>query len=53
MGSNGEAVSLKEDEKLELVKNVRKTSKPRSTIIAGLGLPSKLLHLQKKFLYEC
>ncbi|ODM99960.1 4-hydroxy-2-oxoglutarate aldolase, mitochondrial [Orchesella cincta] len=40
MGSNGEAVSLKEDEKLDLVRNVKKMSKPTSTIIAGLGLPT-------------
>lgn len=41
MGSNGEAVSLKEDEKVELIRNVKKMSRPTSTIIAGLGLPSK------------
>lgn len=43
MGSNGEAVSLKEAEKLELVRNVRRMAKPVSKIIAGLGMPSEYL----------
>jgi hypothetical protein len=43
MGSNGEAVSLTEIEKLELLRKVREMARPGTKIIAGLGLNSKCI----------
>ena len=42
MGSNGEAVSLDTQEKVELCKAVREMSKPSHLIIAGTGCHGKL-----------
>lgn len=48
MGSNGESVSLERDEKLELLRSVRKMAKPGSKIIAGLGMHSKFYMICSK-----
>jgi hypothetical protein len=48
MGSNGEAVSLTEIEKLELLRKVREMARPWTKIIAGLGLNSKCIFFRNK-----
>jgi dihydrodipicolinate synthase/N-acetylneuraminate lyase len=45
MGSNGEAVSLGTEEKVELCRAVRELSKPSHVIIAGTGCHGKNSHL--------
>lgn len=46
MGSNGEAVTLERNEKLELLRNVRKLAPASKKVIAGLGMNSKYLTKQ-------
>ena len=40
LGSNGEAISLQMEEKIELLKQVRRLAKPSQTIVAGTGCHS-------------